>query len=153
MIILAKPVVKNKFWIIEEDGNKIATLLANEKNVVLVKNQQRIAFANILEIEKKYKIKFTKWGNNARSKENIIAGFPTDSTPYNVLYNVRKKIPIYTKTKKSKSFFCAGWYLIRYENNWEIEFCPKKIFVERNEYLGPYANRDQVLENLNSISR
>jgi hypothetical protein len=153
MTIEAKPVVKNKFWIIEEDGNKIATLQANDKNVVLVKDQQRIAFDNLLEIETKYKIKFAKWGKSARTKENIIAEFPTDSTPYNVLYDVRKKIPIYTKTRKSKSFFCAGWYLIRYENNWGIEFCPKKIFIERNEYLGPYANRDQVLEKLNSISR
>lgn len=153
MTIEAKPVVKNKFWIIEEDGNKIATLQATEKNVVLVKDQQRITFPNLYEIEKKYQIKFAKWNKSIKVKEREVAGFPTDSTPFNVLYDVRKKIPIFTKTKKSKSFFCAGWYLIRYENNWGLEFCPKKIFIDRNEYFGPYASRDQVLEKLNSISR
>ena len=35
MTLLAKPVVKNKCWIVEDDGNKVATILANDHGVTL----------------------------------------------------------------------------------------------------------------------
>ena len=153
MTIEARPIVKNKFWIVEENGNKIATLQATDNNVVLVKDQQRIAFNDLSELENRYKIKFTKSVKSKKPTITEIAGFPTDCVPFNVLYDIRKKIPIFTKTKKSKSYYCAGWYLIRYENTWTLDFCPKKIFLERNAYHGPFSSKDHVLDKLNTINR
>ena len=38
----AKPIIDNKFWIVEENGEKIATLRKNEDNRFVMSNQDGI---------------------------------------------------------------------------------------------------------------
>ena len=52
MTLTAKPIVKNKFWIVEEDGKKIATIQRNTQGVVYVHNNERKLFENIKKLEK-----------------------------------------------------------------------------------------------------
>jgi hypothetical protein len=57
--IIAKPVVKNKFWIVEEGGEKIATIQAIEEGgFAYVHDEQRELFPSIKMISKKYNIEF-----------------------------------------------------------------------------------------------
>jgi hypothetical protein len=57
--IIAKPVVKNKFWIVEEGGEKIATIQAIEEGgFAYVHDEQRELFPSIQMITKKYKVEF-----------------------------------------------------------------------------------------------
>ena len=59
--IIAKPVVKNKFWIVEEGGEKIATIQAIEEGgFAYVHDEQRELFPSIKMISKKYNIEFVK---------------------------------------------------------------------------------------------
>jgi len=67
-----------------------------------------------------------------------VYGFPVGSKPHNVLYNVPRKLPVYTKTSKSRSYYCAGYYLIKLKDEWETQFCPKLITVNRYPTQGPF---------------
>ena len=59
--MIARPVVKNKFWIVEEGGNKIATIQAiDEGGVAYVHDEQREVFPSIKLLSKKYNINFVK---------------------------------------------------------------------------------------------
>jgi len=136
----AKNIVKNKFWVLEENGHQIGTIQAVLDGVMLVKGQNREKFSSLKILANKHNIKFTK-NSNITNKENVIYGFPCDSKPYNSVYEVKSKLPLFTKDKKSKSYHCAGYYLVNIEGTWINVFCPKKIILQRHKYLGPFKNK------------
>lgn len=147
--IIAKPVVKNKMWIVESAGEKIATIMAVEEGgFVYVHEEQREMFPSIKMITKKYNIEFVKAERPRREKQDVydVYGFPTNSQPHNQVLDVQRYLPIYTKGAKSKSFFCAGYYIIRFSNNWVRAYCPKLITLNRYEYQGPFKTQDRMIE-------
>ena len=57
--LIAKPVVKNKMWIVESLGTKVGNIMAvDEGGVVYVHDDQREAFPSIKLLQKKYNIEF-----------------------------------------------------------------------------------------------
>jgi hypothetical protein len=139
--IIALPVVKNKFWIVEEDGAKIATIQAREDGAfVYVHKQEREVFPSIKKLAETYNIKVSRNLPVLKTQSGNweVYGFPVESRPHNVLYDVKRKIPIYTKTEKSRSYYCAGHFLIKTSSKWESFYCPKLITVERYPTQGPF---------------
>lgn len=144
MTLEAKPVIKNKFWIVENQGEKVATIQAAPDGVVLVQGTQREKFVNFKLLSAKYNIKAGKAVKNKQSIGHNIYGYPTDTAPHNELYNVRRKLPFYTKSAKSKSYFCAGYYAILINDEWSTHFCPKNITVSRYPYHGPFKTKEEA---------
>lgn len=147
--IIAKPVVKNKMWIVESAGEKIATIMAVEEGgFVYVHEEERELFPSIKMISKKYNIEFVKAEKSRPVKQDVydVYGFPTNTQPHNQVLDVQRYLPIYTKGAKSKSFFCAGYYIIKFSNNWVRAYCPKLITLNRYEYQGPFKTQDRMLE-------
>ena len=56
MSLLAKAVVKNKCWIVEDDGHKIGTILANPAGVVYQHENKREQFASLKLCSDRYNI-------------------------------------------------------------------------------------------------
>jgi hypothetical protein len=149
--IIAKPVVKNKFWIVENCGEKIATIQAIEEGgFVYVHDEQRELFPSIKMITKKYNVEFVKAERPRREKQDVydVYGFPTNSQPNNEVLDVQRYLPIYTKGAKSKSFFCAGYYIIKFSSTWVRAYCPKLITLNRYEYQGPFKTQEAMLESM-----
>lgn len=147
--IIAKPVVKNKFWIVESGGEKIATIQAVEEGgFVYVHDEQREMFPSIRMLTKKYNIEFVKAERPKKIKQDIydVYGYPTPNQPNNEVLDVQRYLPIYTKGAKSKSFFCAGYYIIRFSNTWVRAYCPKLITLNRYEYQGPFKTQERMIE-------
>jgi hypothetical protein len=149
--MLAKPVVKNKCWVVEKDGNKVATILAVEPSgFVYVHDDQREVFPSIKLISERYNIIFDK---SKSPKSEIPApnvhGYPCSSKPYNEIWDVRKRLPIYSKNLKSKSFYCAGHYLVNYNGTWVHEYCPKTIALNRYQYHGPFKSKEEANQRMN----
>lgn len=140
----AKPVVKDKFWIVENGDKKIATIQAiDEGGFVYVHNEQRQKFATVSTLKKKLNIVFDRTSKKSKTKtSHDVYDFPCSARPFNQLWDLSKKIPIYTKTEKSKSYFCAGYYLIKFSNNWVKAYCPKLITLQRYEFLGPFKTAE-----------
>lgn len=147
MTLEAKPVIKNKFWIVEESGRQVATIQAAPDGVVFVKDDSREKFSNIKLLSNRYNIHIGKAparGTKSVKNEHNIYGFLTGSKPYNELYDVRRRLPFFTKTAKSKSFYCAGYYVIKINGTWVEQFCPKSITVKRYPFLGPYKTQQEA---------
>lgn len=140
--IHAKPIVDGKFWIVEEAGVKIATLHKKDNNkFVLSSTNGEMMFNKKDDLTKQFgkgfflsseKIKVTA------TEPNECHGFPTSCKPYNAMYNVQKKLPLFTKSNASKSLYCAGYYVIKFDKGWVKSFCPKAITIERYPYKGPF---------------
>jgi len=147
--LVAKPIVKNKFWVVEDHGNKIATIQATDDGkYVYVHDDKREPFPSIKVLSKRYNISFGKPEKKKVIKNNTVYGYPIRGKAYNELYDVSRKLPVYTKTEKSKSFFCAGYYLVKFENQWTAAYCPKLITLSRYSYQGPYFTEDDMQQQL-----
>ena len=147
---IAKPVVKNKFWVVEDQGHRVATIQAVEDGgFVYVHDDQRERFTSIKILSKQYNITFDKVNKkSAKAEGNDIHGYPTQARPHNELYDVTRKLPVYTKTAKSKSYFCAGYYIVQFESHWAKAYCPKLITLNRYPFRGPFATQEQMLKEL-----
>lgn len=155
MTIKAKPVVKNKYWIVEDDGKKIGTIQAANDGVVLVQNNYRIKYPSVKVLGTTHNIRFVR-GQTSQTTQtaspNCVYDYACHAIPYNAIYDLRLKLPLYTTSCKSKSYFCAGYYLVKYETQWQLEFCPKKIILTRNEFMGPFRTQLQAQDNLIALT-
>lgn len=147
--MIAKPVVKNKMWIVESEGTKVGNIMTvDEGGVVYLHNNQREMFPSIKILQKKYNIEFVKAEKPKKEKLDVyeVYGFPTNSAPQNQVLDVQRYLPIYTKGSKSKSFFCAGYYIIKFSSTWVRAYCPKLITLNRYEYEGPFKTQERMVE-------
>lgn len=149
MTLLAKSIVKNKYWIVEDDGTKIATILATPNGVTLIQNERREQFPSLTLLSDRYNIVVDKTKTIKEKKEvHEVYEYPCEHNPHNVLWDVKHKLPIFTKGNKSKSFFCAGYYIVKFNNGWVKSYCPKLITLNRYPYQGPFGSREQMQEQL-----
>lgn len=151
MTIEARPVVKNKYWIVERNGEKIGTIQASVDGVVLVEGERRKKYPSIKVLGTAHSIRFARGRNPKRLSALTVYDYPARERAYNAIYDLRLRLPLYTASKKSKSYFCAGYYLINLGSHWMLEFCPKKIILTRNKFLGPFKSEDRAREKLTEI--
>ncbi len=152
MNLLAKPIVKNKYWIVEDSGNKVGTIQAiDEGGYAYVHDNTREKFANIKMLSKKYNIVFDNSKPAKSSVTHDCYGYPCAGKPYNQVWDVQRRLPIYSKQPKSKSLYCAGYYVIKFNNSWIKEYSPKNITVSRYEFFGPYKTQEEQLAKYNEL--
>ena len=153
-MLLAKPIIDEKFWIIERNGEKVGTL-RKTKDLVLTINQKSLKFADFKSLCDSTKIKFAT-GNEVeviedKNKDFDVHGFPCKYKPFNDIFDLKRKLPLYTKTPKSQSFYCAGYYIIKFESGWLPSYCPKLITLGKNEFVGPYMSKFEMQEKQKTL--
>lgn len=151
--MIAKPVVKGKFWVVEDDGQTIATIQATSSGkFVYVHDNEREPFTSIKGISTKYDIRFetTKFKLSKVDTHHCYA-FPTCSKPFNQIWDVQRKLGLFTKSPNSRSLFCAGYFAINYDGAWLTEFCPKNLVLTRHQYSGPYKSQSEAQQFINSL--
>lgn len=152
----AKPIIDNKFWIVEQDGEKVATLRKDEDNRFVMSNEQGIKIYNTKESLTRqfgkdfFVVNIVKEARDAEPNE--VHSFTTSTAPHNAMFDVQRKLPLFTKSSDSKSLYCAGYYVIKFEKGWVKSHCPKLITLQRYDYRGPFKTEiemKQVLSNVN----
>jgi hypothetical protein len=155
MTFKATPILQDKFWIVEQSGEKIGTLSKNDEGFV-VNSQGKV---NLYKNENQLKRTFGKnflvanIKNTTDDQSKDVHGYPTRTVPFNSMFDIQRKLPLFTKSEKSKSVYCAGYYLVKFNVNWLKSFCPKLITIERNEYLGPYKTELEMKLALSNVNR
>ena len=158
MTVNAKTLVKDKFWILEENGQKLGTLQKKDGNgwIFLSKADSREVFHTPESLRERFGIDVLTPAPIEIKTEEIITdefevhGYPVSQQPYNPMFDVQKQLPIYSKTPKSKSLFCAGYYIICFEKGWRKAYCPKLITLQRYPYRGPIRSKIEMQQVLNN---
>ena len=153
----AKPIIENKFWIVEKDGTKYATLRKNEDNRFVLSNSTGIKiYQTKIDLTREFGKNFfvAKIIKEADGAEpNEVHGYATSTTPHNSMFDVKRKLPLFTKSGDSKSLYCAGYYVIRFDKGWVKSFCPKLITLQRYEYQGPFKTELEMKQVLSNVSK
>lgn len=144
-MILAKPVVPDQFWILKEDDRKIGNIQADSQGYSVCINNSVTRFKTLTNLQQRVPIDFEIIQRRAEPKpDNTVNGYPTTSFPYNAIFDVKHQLPLWTRDERSKSWYAAGWYLVRQHRSWKVENCPKLIMLERYEYRGPFYTKSEA---------
>ena len=115
--IHAKPIVDGKFWIVEENGTKVATLHKKDNNkFVLSSTNGEVMFNKKDDLVKEFGKEFFLKSEKVKvtsTEPKECHGYPTSCKPYNPMYDVQRKLPLFTKSNASKSLYCAGYYMYK----------------------------------------
>jgi hypothetical protein len=153
----AKPIINNKFWIVEKDGEKFATLRKDEENRFVMSNESGIKiYDNKESLTRHFGKDFfvaniIKEANDSNPLE--VHGYATSTNPHNAMFDIKRKLPLFTKSEDSKSLYCAGYYVIRFDKGWVKSFCPKLITLQRYEYRGPFKTEIEMKQVLSNVSK
>jgi hypothetical protein len=159
MSTTAKVLVPNKEWLIKSNNEKIGAISKFSKGYKFYRHGKSIEFKNLNEIKSQLDIiSFDDVIKKSKSSATNSAPFnvynyPCRTQPFNPVYNVKQKLPLYTKNIKSKSRYCAGYYVIKFQKGWLKSFCPKLITLERNQYQGPFSTPQEMKTVLNVLNK
>jgi hypothetical protein len=146
MTLIAKPVIDKQFWILQEGNQKVGNIEACAGGYQVKIRNQVAQFKTIRMAAQRVNIQFETADQAKPEKRstNLIHGYPAAGKIYNPMWDVKMKLPVYTKTIKSKSWFAAGWYRVRKGRSWSIMQDPKLIVLQRYAYQGPYHTQEQA---------
>lgn len=146
MTLIAKPVIDKQFWILQDGNNKVGNIEACAGGYQVKIRNQTAQFKTIRMAAQRINIEFESVGkaNKIKPASNVIHGYVAAGRAYNPVWDVKMKLPIYTKTKKSKSWFAAGWYQIKKGRAWTTVQDPKLIVLQRYPYQGPFHSEQEA---------
>lgn len=147
--LVAKPIIKDQYWVVTDGDKKVGNVLAKGTGFDLKINGIHSHFENEHDIRKQAKIRFQPLKTNKTRAELPYPEFPTTKKVYNSVLDVKRKLHLFTKTKKSKCFYAAGWFTISQNGSNQVCFCPKYIFIQRYPYQGPFKTEAEANMLLN----
>ena len=147
--LIAKPVVKNQFWIVTDGKEKVGNVIADGSGFEVKLNGNKTHFKNTNTIKKQTNIQFETIKVDKSKKEVPFNEYPTTKKVFNSILDIKRKIHLFTKTQKSKCFHAAGWYVLFQGEEPTVTFCPKYIFIQRYEYVGPFKTEDEAKSVIN----
>lgn len=155
MSIFTKEIVPNKEWIVTSQEEKIGTLSKIKKGYEFWHKGQHIKIKTLDDLKDTFGIHIDNIEKLTKVEKDKMAiyGYPCSSTPYQAVYNVKKKLPIFIKSVKSKSHFCAGFYAVKFKKGWVKSFCPKLITLERYPYEGPFKTEDDLKNRIKVLNK
>lgn len=149
-MIIVKPVVKDKFWILKQDDSKVGNIEAGNDGYTVRINDTVTRVKNISSIRHDPEFAFEAPPLLKKpTADNSVHGYTTGTRSYNGMWDVKRRLPLFTKSRKSKSWYAAGWYVIRQRREWEIVQNPKLISLQRYPYRGPYHTQEEANEHKN----
>ena len=144
MTIVAKPVIDKKFWILQQDNEKVGNIEATGTGFQVTINNQVEQYKTIRMAAQRANIHFETGVKSSKPDTHSVHGYPAASRVYNPVWDVQQHLPLYTKTKKSKSWFAAGWYTVKRGRKWKIIQDPKLIALERYDFHGPFYTKESA---------
>jgi hypothetical protein len=156
MKIISKVLIPNKEWLIKDETSKIGSLIKCKKGYDFFRKGEKMSISNIDQFKKEFNLELEA-KNSLKFKMDpasySIYDYPCSSKPFEPVYNLKKKLPLFAKSSKSKSQYCAGYYVIKFRKGWVKSFCPKLITLERYPYYGPVKTEQEMKIMLNNVNK
>ena len=143
-MIIAKPVIANQYWILHRDNQKVGNIEACDGGYQVKINNSISQYRTIDMAAQRAQIEFVPADATADHKPNLVHGYPAAGRVHNAVWNIPLKLPLFTRSTKSKSWFAAGWYTVYRNRTWRVVQDPKLIALQRYKYRGPFQTEQQA---------
>ena len=160
MVIQLKEITDNSWLVMtEKEQEKIGLLSGNRMGeYTLLSKDGKVNFASEQEVREFFEEDIF---NNvvvtplAIATETTIKGYPVDfDTPFVADEEDKiSELPLFTKTKTSKVYHCAGYYCIKFPKGWTQSFSPKLSTLKKYEYIGPFKTEMEMKTNLSILKK
>ena len=147
--LTAKPITDGEFWILTQNDKKVGNVCANSAGYGVQLAGSFFQFESTKDIQKKTKIKFVAPEKTELPETTPYPEYPTTARTYNSVFDVKRGLHVFTKTRKSKCFHAAGYFVVDNHGTKEIIFCPKYIFIQRYPYNGPFKTKNEAKNQIN----
>ena len=156
----AKPILENRFWILESNGEKVGTICRQEdrRYMFSCSDGTRI-FDTQQQLQKNFNGDWM-WGSTIsapkeekENEDNSVYDYPRKFKPFNMVFDVKRKLPLFNKSKKSKSLYCAGYYIIQFEKGWVRSYCPKLLTLDSYPFKGPFRTSLEMKTELSNANK
>lgn len=150
-MMIAKTVMPDKFWILEDQsGIKKGTLRATEAGINALVDGVPAHYPDWNSCIRELDLVDLIERKQPPAEEEVheVNGFPANCQPFNAVWDMKKKLPLFTKGEKSHSQHAAGYYIIKFEHGWVSSFCPKVGTLTANEWQGPFKTKIEMRERL-----
>lgn len=155
MIIQLKEITDNSWLVItEKEQEKIGLLSACRNGTfILLSKSGKAKFENKKDVTNFFEENiFDNIIITALTTETnfTISSYPVDfDHPFEAdSENKVSDLPLYTKTKASKIYHCAGYYCIKFPKGWTSSFSPKLSTLQKYKYGGPWKTEMEMKSNL-----
>lgn len=148
--LTAKTIIKDQYWIVTDGDRKVGNVQANSAGYEVLLNGNTLQFNNTEDIKKTTKIRFQPLKSNRVKAELPYPEYPTTPRIYNSIFDIKRKLHLFTKTRKSKCLHAAGWFVINHNGQDQVSFCPKYIFIQRYPYQGPFKTEIEAQDHINT---
>jgi len=137
-MILAKSIIKDKFWILEENAKRVGMMNFKDDNYTINLKRRDFVVRNTTELKNlgiEFVVRDLTQGGNIE-----VMGYPTDQEE---VFNIKEMdgYPTFTKKSTSKSTHVAGWYGLKFKNGWVASLCPRFTTIKTNVFVGPYKTK------------
>ena len=148
--LVAKAIIKNQYWVVIDGDKKVGNVQASDSGYEVTINGHLHKFNNFSDVAKNTNINFQRIRTVKTKPELPYPEYPTTKRTYNNTYDIKRKLHIFTKGKKSKCYYAAGWFVINHGDNNELIFCPKYLMIQRYAYQGPFTTKEEALQSINN---
>lgn len=141
-------VIENKLWIVYENNRKVGTLRTVTDGYEFFDQRDKTS----LTVSDLGKFKHITSKKEVIDTVGTINGYSTESShPIGVDHPV---LPVFTKSKSSKTKFVAGFYLINFDGvGWQTAHAPKLVTIEKYPFEGPFLTEWEVNIELKKAKR
>jgi len=145
--LIAKPIIKDQYWIVTDGQKKVGNIQANNAGYgVQLNGSVMLQFDSTVDVQEQTHIRFFEPLKSDKTKANIpYPQYPTPTTIYNSVFDVKRHLHLFTKAKKSKCLYAAGWFSFEQNGNKMVTFCPKFILIQRYDYAGPFKTESEAM--------
>lgn len=144
MTIIAKPVIDKQYWILKQDDKKVGIIEAVADGFAVKIRNNVNRYKTIKMAGRDENIEFEPAVKTKKQSTNQVHGYDVGGRIYNALWDVKHKLPLFTRSDKSKSWFAAGWYMVKQHRNWKLVQNPKLITLQRYKYQGPFHSKEEA---------
>tara|TARA_B100000989_G_scaffold187470_1_gene141060 strand:- start:9432 stop:9923 length:492 start_codon:yes stop_codon:yes gene_type:complete len=151
----ARPVIKDKFWIVKDDNINIATIEKRKEEFVVIEDNTKVVYDSEQQVVEHFKQNIfantPKQQQKPANQKYDIDGYPTKVEPQNIQWF--DTIPTFTKTDKSLDRYCAGFYGVRFEGGTFLSNNPKLSTITEKclDFIGPF--KTEMEANINISTR
>ena len=148
-MIVAKTVIKDKFWILRNENIKVGEAEAVPQGYRIRIGDRYYYSKSLPAIDGNESVRLYTIADHDVT-ERTVYGYDVGGDAYNCVWDAKKRVPLFNKSAHSRSWFAAGWYAVRQHRSWRVCRNPKSILLDRYEFQGPFHSREEAQDRVES---